>query len=230
MGRPNFNGQSQEKQMKICASMLALALGQMMFCAVLFGQNTPKVLTSAPAAQNLQVAPEDREKMTVLPPYQVLPDNRVVFRLKAPQAMNVAVRGEWPGGLQGSSTIPMAKNEEGIWIATVGPLPSDLWSYNFVVDGVTVSPTFGPIGGPAGLPANNFVIPGPYGNDFAPHGAPEGVATYAYVPFMGSKKALAIYTPPDYYEHRAKRYPVLYLTMGGLHDDSDSRQDAFHPA
>lgn len=204
-----------------------IALAQMASSVVLAVQGAAQAQTPAQPPQNLQVAPEDRAKMTVVPPYQVLPDKRVTFHLKAPDALHVAVQGEWPGGLAGGSTVPLVKGDQGVWSATVGPLPSDLWSYSFTVDGVTVPPTFGPFGGPVGLPANNFVIPGPYGDDFAYHGAPQGVIAYPYVPFMGSKKHLTVYTPPGYYEHPASRYPVLYLTMGGLHDGSNGLQDAY---
>lgn len=155
--------------------------------------------------------------MTVLPPYQVLPDNRVKFQLKAPQAIKVEVQGEWPGGLTGRSTIPMVKDEQGIWSVTTGPIPPDAWSYNFSVDGVDVAPAFGSLGTQTTiLPPNNFVIPGgPFGDDFVPHGAPRGAITCSHVPFMGATKDLAIFTPPGYYENPSKRYPVLYLTNGG---------------
>ena len=187
---------------------------------------TPAGSTSAGALN--AVAPEDRARMSVEPPYQLLPDDRVTFRFRAPQASNVSVRGEWPGGLGGNTTVPLTKDPQGVWSATVGPLPSDLWSYSFVVDGVTVPPTFGPAGDPApGLSAGNIAVPGAYGSDFAPHGASKGVLAYPYVPFMGALKHLTVYTPPGYYEHPDRRYPVLYLTMGGRHDGTDGGQDAY---
>ncbi|VBB07769.1 immunoglobulin e-set [Lucifera butyrica] len=122
-----------------------------MLCVVISAQNIAPALVSAQNAKTLEAAPQDRARMTVLPPYQVLPDNRVTFRLKAPQATSVEVEGEWPGGLEGCSTIPMIKDKQGIWTVTVGPLPSDIWSYSFVVGGVPVMPSFGPFGGPTSL-------------------------------------------------------------------------------
>jgi enterochelin esterase family protein len=222
--RARKNQKWRTQMMRNCKVVLASIW---MFCAVLLAQNTAPALVSAQNAQTLEVAPQDRAMMTVLPPYQVQPDNRVTFQFKAPQATSVEVEGEWPGGLGGRSTIPMVKDEQGIWTVTVGPLPSDIWSYSFVVNGVPVMPNFGPFGGPTSLPASNFVIPGTYGDDFAPHGAPQGVVAYPYVPFMGTTKHLTVYTPPDYYENPTKRYPVLYLTMGGLHDGSTGDQDAY---
>ncbi len=154
--------------------------------------------------------------MTIPVPYEVLPDSRVTFRFKAPpEASSVKVVGEWPGGLGGHSTISLVKDEQGIWSGTVGPLPSDVWSYNFSVDGATVLPSFGAAENTPILPVNDLVIPGPYGSDFAPHGVPRGFVTYVHVPFMGATKDLEVFLPPGYYENPTKRYPVLYFTNGG---------------
>jgi len=190
-----------------------LAFGQVMFCAALAAQNAAPIPMITPPPQ---AGPDQRAEMTLPVPYQVLPDNRVTFRLKAaPEATSVKVVGEWPGGLGGRSTIPMVKGDQGIWSATVGPLQSDVWSYSFSVDGATVLPSFGGMENTPILPVTDFVIPGPYGSDFAPHGAPRGSVTYVHVPFMGATKDIEVFLPAGYFENPTKRYPVLYLTMGG---------------
>jgi enterochelin esterase family protein len=178
----------------------ALALINILFCAVL-------------AAQDLSQPPDQKSKDPF--PYQVQSDNRVTFQLKAPQAISVAVQGDWPGGLGGNSTTPMVKDEKGIWSVTVGPLQSDSWHFTFAVDGVTFTPPA--VLGPQTtnilpLPPGDFVIPGPYGDDFAPHDVQHGTVADPYVPFLGLKKHIVVYTPSGYYEDPAKRYPVLYIT------------------
>jgi hypothetical protein len=182
------------------------------------------------AMQSMMAAmdPEARARMTVPDPYELLPDNRVTFRLKAPQAQNVVVRGSWPGGLGGDTRVPMARDESGIWSATTGPLPSDLQSFAFEVDGVTVQPSNGAFGEiTRGLAAGDIAVPGGIGADYADKGHAKGVLSYPYVPFMGSEKHLTVYTPPGYQENSEARYPVLYVTMGGRHDGTTGLGDGY---
>jgi 1,4-alpha-glucan branching enzyme len=66
---------------------------------------------------------------------EVLPDHRVVFCIYAPKANAVTLtgdfvtRGPWTAGA-------MQKDDEGIWLLTVGPLVPDFYSYSFIGDGV----------------------------------------------------------------------------------------------
>jgi enterochelin esterase-like enzyme len=172
--------------------------------------------------------PAARERNTVPPAYELLPDNRVTFRFKAPEAAKVVVHGSWPGGLEGDTDLPMTRDAKGIWSVTSAPLPSDLQSYTFVVDGVTVQPANGPFGELAeGLPPGDIPVPGNPGSDYAPQGHPKGVLAYPYVPFMGTHKHLTVYTPPGYYDNPQARYPVIYITMGGRHDGTQGLSDSY---
>ena len=67
---------------------------------------------------------------------EILPDGRVTFRLLAPDATGVSVTGDWPGGID-RTTTPMVKDDKGVWSATVGPLKPGFWIYTFTVNGVT---------------------------------------------------------------------------------------------
>jgi len=64
----------------------------------------------------------------------VLPDNRVAFRLRAPNANEVVVNGNWPDG----RGLKMTKDASGIWSVTTAPVLPELWTYTFSVDGVTM--------------------------------------------------------------------------------------------
>jgi len=64
---------------------------------------------------------------------QVNPDRTVMLRLLAPKATEVTVTGEI---LNGSQPQAMTKGEDGIWTATAGPVPPDVYTYAFSVDGV----------------------------------------------------------------------------------------------
>src|SRR5437016_5939509 len=64
---------------------------------------------------------------------EVLSDHRVTFRLNAPKASDVTLRGDW---MDASGTVKLEKSEKGVWSATIGPLVPDFYSYSFNVDGV----------------------------------------------------------------------------------------------
>lgn len=175
--------------MKICTFVFALVLAGC--CPALLAQPQPQ-----------------------LPAYKILEDNRVTFQLKAPQAAKVELHGDWPGGLGGNTTLPMSKDDSGVWSVTVGPLTSDVWSYNFVVDGVTVPPPPPNLADLVGgaLAPGRFVIPGGFGSDFGPQNVPHGTVSYPFAPFRGLSKVLEVYLPAGYLESATTRYPVLYIS------------------
>jgi enterochelin esterase-like enzyme len=178
---------------------ITLVSASFLFCTLLAAQDKP-----VPFNQG----------QVPLPPYQILSDDHVTFQLKAPKAANVELRGDWPGGLGGSTTVPMVKADDGIWSVTVGPLTSDAWNYKFIVDGVIMPP---PAPGLmdlvlGALPPGKIVIPGAYGNDFGPQSVPRGTVSYPFAPFLGLSKVLEVYLPAGYYESPTRRYPVLYIS------------------
>ena len=59
-------------------------------------------------------------------------DQRVTFRLRAPNAKEVAVS---IGGKQ----LPMQKDEQGLWSLTTDPLAPDIYTYSLVVDGASMN-------------------------------------------------------------------------------------------
>src|SRR3954452_9168530 len=67
---------------------------------------------------------------------EVSPERKVTFRVHAPKAESVRL---------GSSDLPgmgaaaeMKKGDNGVWEATVGPVPPGAYRYNFQVDGLAV--------------------------------------------------------------------------------------------
>ena len=64
---------------------------------------------------------------------QVHSDRTVTFRLRAPQAALVELTGEV---VRGKGPQPMTKGSDGVWSLTIGPLPPEIWIYNFRVQGV----------------------------------------------------------------------------------------------
>jgi len=150
---------------------------------------------------------------------EVLPDHRVTFRIRAPKASDVILRGDW---MEGATVEKLAKGEDGVWSATVGPLTPDFYSYSLTVDGVkTLDPPNAFIKqGIAGID-NMVFVSGPEAafedNNPVPHGQIRLVWYNSGT--LGVQRRMHVYTPPGY-DGSAKRYPVFYLLHGGGDEDS----------
>ncbi len=149
---------------------------------------------------------------------EVMPDRHIVFRISAPKAETVRLSA---GDIPGSGQVAMTKGENGVWEATVGPVPPGAYRYNFNVNGLTVIDPRSP----AISESNNNVWSLVYvpGSDFAdtknvPHGAVASVTYYSSA--LSKFRRMHIYTPPGY-ELGKDKYPVFYLLHGaGDSDDS----------
>jgi len=147
---------------------------------------------------------------------EVHPDRTVTFRFRAPQAKAVELVGEV---LQGKPSRPMTKDSEGIWSVTIGPLPPEIWIYNFRVEGVDfpAPSNISLMPRAAGLAAvSSFVeVPGEapafYDARPVPHGQVRMILYESKA--MGVHRYIWVYTPPDYDKTNSK-YPVFYLLHG----------------
>jgi enterochelin esterase-like enzyme len=150
---------------------------------------------------------------------QVNPDKTFTLRFRAPNAREVTVIGELDG-----KTHPMTKGDDGVWTATIGPLPHDVYNYQFNVDGIVAMDPANPsvkLGFGTFPPANLVEVPGD-GLEFddakpVPHGTIR-IETYNSKA-IGAPRTLWIYTPPGY-DRDNTRYPVFYLLHGSGNIDS----------
>ncbi len=145
-------------------------------------------------------------------------DKRVTFRIYAPKASEVILRGDW---MEGPGTVKLEKDERGVWAASVGPLVPDFYSYSFTVDGVrTLDPKNVLIKQGIASLDNMFLLPGPEvafaENQPVPHGEIRQVWYKSST--LGVQRRMHVYTPPGYDGSR-DRYPVFYLLHGGDDDD-----------
>ena len=146
---------------------------------------------------------------------QVNADRTVTLRVLAPKATEITVTGEI---LNGSQPKPMTRGEDGIWTATLGPLPPDVYTYAFNIDGVNTpdprNPWIKPVSA-AGL-ASQVEVPGEgaqyYDSKPVPHGLVQ-ILTYESKA-TGATRQAYVYTPPDY-QRTNSRYPAFYLLHGG---------------
>lgn len=145
---------------------------------------------------------------------EVSADGHITFRIYAPNAAKVSVRGDCFSG-------DLTKNADGLWTLTVGPEKPGVYSYQFSVDGV---PTLDPRNPNTKryVPTTSLVEvhsdpPALWEIQPVKHGT---VHTEWYTSkALGTGRRLRVYTPPDYSEGSGK-YPVLYLLHGYGDDDS----------
>jgi enterochelin esterase family protein len=147
---------------------------------------------------------------------EVLPDRRVTFRLRAPNAKEVFLARE------GAARLPMQKDEQGVWSVTTEPLAPDLYGYSFVVDGVALIDPGNPRMKPNLLNTQSVVhVPGPASLPWEVNAVPHGTVHHHFYKsgIVGDERDFYVYTPPGYNPSAGRRCPVLYL-LHGFSDDA----------
>ena len=145
-------------------------------------------------------------------------EGTVTFRLRAPVAQTVTVRGDWEanGGIG-----QMMKDTGGIWTYTTGKLPSDLYMYSFVVDSVRiVDPSNAFSSRDVGNLFSLLIISHGNGDYYSVNDVAHGNVTNIWYPSTQYKtdRRLTVYTPPGY-DNSKNKYPVLYLLHGSGGDE-----------
>ncbi len=141
---------------------------------------------------------------------EIHPDNSVTFRLHAPKAVKVQVIGDFLPG------IAELKEINGIWEYTTGPLAPELYSYSFVVDGLTVrDPSNVYMNRDVATVTNIFIIGGGRADLYKVNDVPHGTVSRVWYnsPTLGMDRRMTIYTPAGYEDSKMK-YPVFYLLHG----------------
>jgi enterochelin esterase-like enzyme len=149
--------------------------------------------------------------------YKILADNRIQFRIYAPQATRVLLAGtDIPGIGQG---MEMTKRADGVWEVLVGPLEAGAYRYNFNVDGISVIDPRNPLTSQSNV--NTWSLFYLSGSDFmdtrdVPHGAVAEVTYYSKS--LNRFRRMHVYTPPGYESGKGK-YPIFYLLHGAFDCD-----------
>jgi enterochelin esterase family protein len=179
------------------------------------------------AAYATAFAQRPRQNAPAVSP-EVSADGHVTFRLRAPGAKEVTLRGEWvaAGGIDVSPPVAMTRDESGVWSVTVGPLPSEVLAYSFNVDGLTIAD---PQNRDVKLAANGaaqslVAIPGnpPRVHDIrdVPHGIVQE-NWYRSKAAGGQTRHFFVYTPPSYDPKLAAGYPVMVLLHGAGNSETN---------
>src|SRR5271163_1003478 len=125
-------------------------------------------------------------------------DHTVTFRLRAAEATDVKVGGDFVQGAQ-----PMAKGDDGVWTVTLGPLNPAIYSYTFRVNGVSILDPLNPMIQLGERSSSSmFEIPAEkpalYDLQDVPHGTVH--INYYDSKSLGVARRVDVYTPPGY-EH-----------------------------
>ena len=169
---------------------------------------------AAPAAR-----PAFRMPPRIVSP-EILPDNKVTFRVYAKDASKISVSGEWQTGFGGTENL--VRNDTGLFSLTVGPLKPELYGYTFTVDGVrAIDQSNVQVRRDGSNYQSFFIIPGTESdlyfnkNDVA-HGTVTKVWYKSEV--LGFQRRVYVYTPAGY-EGGTQKYPVFYLLHGAGGDE-----------
>jgi enterochelin esterase family protein len=142
-------------------------------------------------------------------------DRRVTFRLRAPNAKEVAVA-------LGGNRLAMQKDEQGVWSATSEPLAPDYYTYSLVIDGTAVNdPANRQVQTSFGSFQSMFAVPGP--DPWLPAaGVPRGAITrHSFRSTVANDdRDYFVYTPAGYDPKRSRPYPVMFV-LHGLGDDAE---------
>ena len=149
----------------------------------------------------------------------------VTFNLQAPNAKEVLLSSQFL-----KAPVPMVKGRNGLWTLTVTPEKRDIYPYNFIVDGVSISDPLNKdlfpnenfkaslVEIPAGFAFRRPGAPQPQAQQGVPYGVrdvPHGKMQYCQYrsSVLNAWRPLVVYTPAGY-ETSGKNYPVFYLISG----------------
>jgi enterochelin esterase family protein len=144
-------------------------------------------------------------------PYpQVNSEGRVRARVAAAQATSVQLD---LGGVK----YPLTKGDDGLWIGESKPQDEGFHYYQLVIDGAQVPDPNSLYFYGASRWGSGVEVPAKDEDFYALKNVPHGQLrqTLFYSKSAAAVLQCYVYTPPDYDQDAAKRYPVLYLQHGG---------------
>ncbi len=157
-------------------------------------------------------------------------DNSVTFWLLAPDADSVFVIGDFlptvkvsspMGEVDGPGKVPLQQDEYGRWSYRTDPLSAELYSYAFVVNGLTIiDPANSFVNRDIATLSSIFVISEGEADLYTINDVPHGTVSRQWYesPGLNIDRRMTVYTPPGY-ESSGRKYPVLYLLHGAGGDE-----------
>jgi enterochelin esterase-like enzyme len=150
---------------------------------------------------------------------EILKDNKITFRVYAPDAKTVELSGNWMPGW--GTKVAMMRNDTGMYELTIEPLQSEFYTYSYLIDGVkSIDPNNASVVRDGVRNESMFMVPGAKADLYAVNDVKHGTLEKIWYPSptLGLNRLLYIYTPPGYRDSKEK-FPVLYLLHGGGGDE-----------
>ena len=144
----------------------------------------------------------------------------VTFRLKADYATYVKLSGSWMPNPYGGS-IDMVRGANNVWEVKVPCPRPEIYTYNFIVDGVSVNDPQNILVQRDGTRFLSMVIvPGERSENYF-EANQRGTVSHPWYDskILGINRRLTVYTPYGYENNPKKKYPVLYLLHGAGGDE-----------
>jgi enterochelin esterase-like enzyme len=140
----------------------------------------------------------------------IYPDNRVTFRVVAPDAQKVRVRL--------GQGFDMSKDADGLWYVTTSPQVVGFHYYTLSIDGAVVADPATRTFFGSGFYNSAIEVPesGSDGAYYSLRDVPRGTVRqqWYYSKVTGAWRRAYVYTPPEYDTNTRTKYPVLYLLHG----------------
>jgi len=138
----------------------------------------------------------------------ILPDNRVVFRVVAPDAQKVTLRL--------GKGFDMSRGPDGFWYVTTTPQVVGFHYYTLSIDGAVVADPATRTFFGSGFDNSGIEVPEPDAGYYSLKDVPHGQVRqrWYHSKVTSAWRRAYIYTPPDYDTNTKARYPVLYLMHG----------------
>lgn len=142
--------------------------------------------------------------------------DKVTFRLSANHATAVNLTGNWLRG-----AVALQKGTDGIWSVTVDAPSPEIYTYNFVVDGVSINDPHNFMVQRDGTRYLNMLfVPGERSENYF-EANQRGTVAYKWYDseILKMNRRLTVYTPYGYEKNSRTKYPVLYLLHGAGGDE-----------
>ena len=143
----------------------------------------------------------------------------VTFRLSANYATVVNLYGNWMANY--TDVVPLKKGNDGVWEVTIAAPEPEIYTYNFIVDGVSVNdPRNFMVQRDGTRYLNMLLVPGERSANYNETLAHRGTVSYRWYDsnILGINRRVTVYTPYGY-ENSKQKYPVLYLLHGAGGDE-----------
>ncbi len=147
-------------------------------------------------------------------------NDSMTFRLKADYATYVKLSGSWMPNPYGGS-IDMVRGANNVWEVKVPCPRPEIYTYNFIVDGVSVNDPQNILVQRDGTRFLSMVIvPGERSENYF-EANQRGTVSHPWYDskILGINRRLTVYTPYGYENNPKKKYPVLYLLHGAGGDE-----------